>query len=74
MTETRLRLKEARYFLDRMEETLHKPNASTEFGHFAFRCDLNAFLSFARSVTTLPKRFPENNKFVMVCDCETRFP
>jgi len=65
VSETRTRLEEARYFLNRMTEILNSPRASSEFGHFAFRCELNAFLSFARSVTTLPKPFPKNHRFVM---------
>ncbi len=65
MSETRTRLEEARYFLNRMTEILKGQSASSEFGHFAFRCELNAFLSFARSVTTLPKPFLKNHRFVM---------
>ena len=65
MSEARKRIEEARYFLDRMKKTLQSPSASSESNHFAFKCDLNAFISFARSVTCLPNTFSGKGMFVL---------
>lgn len=57
MSEARKRLEEARYFLNRMKENVPSPTINFESRLFAFTCDLNAFISFARSVTSLPESF-----------------
>ena len=51
MTRTRDKLNEAQYFLNRMEETQKSINASTANSRNAFRYDLNAFITAARSIT-----------------------
>jgi hypothetical protein len=51
MTETRDKLNEANYFLERMKDTQSSYYAATQRGRDAFRYDLGAFLSAARSVT-----------------------
>jgi hypothetical protein len=51
MTRTRDKLNEAQYFLNRMEETQKSANAGTPSARDAFKYDLNAFITAARSVT-----------------------
>jgi hypothetical protein len=65
MSEARKRLEEARYFLSRMKENVPSPTINFDSRLFAFTCDLNAFISFARSVTSLPLSFSGRGMFVL---------
>ena len=65
MSKTRERIEEARYFLNRVKETLPSPTTNFESSQFAFKCNLNAFISFARSVTSLPDTFSGKGMFVL---------
>lgn len=56
MTQTRDKLDEARYFLERMEETQGRDYSVTQRKRDAFKYDLVAFLSATRSITFLMQK------------------